>query len=112
MRPGPITIICVVFFVLSAINLLSVFLYFSIYPLERAIWILFTEISAIISVVGLWKMRKWGIYLYLGSFIVGLISISLFLPQGEAITDKLWAIFVSPLMYCAVVLPYWKKFTK
>ncbi len=85
---------------------------FDYVPFGRAIWTLITSTAAIISFIGLWKMMKWGVYLYLGGYIVGTLSFYLLPPDGADVINKPWLIVFFPLLYCVVVLPYWRRFNK
>ena len=109
MRPLPITILCVLLFIATGLNMIGVVMSFFHFSLGRALWTLVTTLAALASFIGLWRMRKWGVYLYLGGYIVGVVTFYLFPPEGGEALKNPVLLMIVPLIYCAVVLPYWKR---
>ena len=73
MRPLPITILCIVLFLVGALNLISVVLSFFHVSVGRALWILVTTLAALTSFCGLWRMKRWGVFPYLGGYALGVL---------------------------------------
>ena len=71
-RPVIITVICIIGFIGA---LFAIPLIFSSFAANVGAWyppfLGLTTIVGIASFVGLWRMRSWGLYLYLAMFIIG-----------------------------------------
>jgi uncharacterized membrane protein (DUF2068 family) len=89
--------------------MIGVVMAFFHFPLGRALWILVTTLVAAASFIGLWRMRRWGVYAYLGCYAVGVVAFYLFPPEGSEILNHPILLAIVPLIYGAVVLPYWKR---
>lgn len=113
MRPKAITILCATLFILGGLNLLSCVVSLFLASLGRANWGIVTTTIALGSVLGLWKMRKWGPVLYLASFAVGTVTFFIFPPNNASVIMQrpfFWILLIIiPAIYSGVVLPYWKE---
>jgi hypothetical protein len=74
------------------------------------VWGLASNLIFLVSVYGLWQMRRWGAYLL---FILMVINIAIVLgirPDWSTVPNgKEWAIFILPAIFFLTVIPYWKK---
>jgi len=107
MRPKPITILCAVLFVLAGIDSVSSIGAFMHFPLSIALWKLTITMLGLASAVGLWEMHKWGVYLFLGAFFLSFGGLYYF-PEAGPAEPSVFLLLV-PVIYLAVVLPYWKR---
>lgn len=76
-RPLLITILCIVVISVTVISF-PLMLYRASIMAERlgvgyAISLSLSIHAMVISMVGYWKMRRWGVYLYLAAFVLGTI---------------------------------------
>jgi hypothetical protein len=73
-RPLIITIICIIGFISFGGGLLNTALHYSTFAAAIGSWYppydICTTILALISFIGLWQMRLWGLYLYLALVIM------------------------------------------
>jgi hypothetical protein len=99
-RPVPVTIICVIGFlgVLVVIPLI-----FSAAARSIGAWfpaaLAFNTVASFVSMVGLWQMRKWSVYLYAGATLLG---------EVFAVLGGTWTILslVVPGIVIAVMVMY------
>lgn len=76
-RPTVITVVCVIGFAAFAVN---VFYVSSLYPLMTAtygdwygpVWVISLGLT-VTALIGYWMMKRWGVFLYAGGFLVGTI---------------------------------------
>ena len=62
------------------------------------------------SLVGLWRLKRWGVYLYLCLILTGLFVTYVIDPPWALENTKAWWLpFIMPAIYLAVVLPYWGR---
>jgi hypothetical protein len=74
-RPMIITISCTIGFVVFGLSTLTIP---SMYGMITAaygdwygpVWLLFLGLT-LASLIGYWRMKRWGVFLYVGAFIVG-----------------------------------------
>ncbi|HWJ25876.1 MAG TPA: hypothetical protein VNS32_04995 [Flavisolibacter sp.] len=75
-RPVVITVVCVIGFLGACI---SIPLIFSDRAASLGKWypplLALSTVLGIISFTGLWKMKKWAVYIYIGTFILGQIAL-------------------------------------
>lgn len=79
------------------------------FELGRVSWIVLTNLVTFVSIIGLWKMKKWAVYLYLGGYAVGIATFYLFSPENAELLNKPYLELAVPLLYSIVVLPYWRR---
>ena len=109
MRPLPITILCVVLFLVGGLNLISVVFSFFHFSLGRALWILATTMAALISFFGLWRMKRWAVFLYLGAYAIGVLTFYTFPPERADVLNRPVLMLLVPFIYSVIVFPYWKR---
>ena len=98
-RPIAITVICILGFigtVLGLIGLLlgSVFIA-AIGGTMLLIWSIVSVLVGLVALIGMWKMKKWGAYLYAALFVIGQV---VFLVIGA------WSLGLSFFIGLAVTL--------
>ena len=108
MRPLPITLLCALMLALQLMELWGVFFASFQHPV-RALWTFGAVLVAIVSIGGLWLMRRWGIFLYLGLYAASVAVFCLFPPPEAKMLNQPVLMLLVPAVYCAVVLPYWKR---
>ena len=102
-RPVAITVICILGFIGAA---LAIPMVFSSAASNIASWYPpFLGLSALVGLtcmIGLWKMKKWGVFLYAGMFVV--IQVVLF-------ATHLWTPFslLFPIIIIAIGFAYLSK---
>ncbi|MFA5137588.1 MAG: hypothetical protein WC728_00020 [Elusimicrobiota bacterium] len=108
MRPLPITLLCVLMLIAQLLELRGVF-YAAFQNPVRALWTFFLVAAAIASFLGLWRMRRWGVCLYLGLYAASVAAFYAFPPPESKMLDQPLLMFLVPAVYCVVVFPYWKR---
>ena len=111
-RPIPITILCIVLFLAAVVGLAAAGYSYFAFPLGRALYITLANAVTLLATVGLWRMQRWGVYLYLGWYVFATVIYFLVPPEGRLSGSLFSVALVSiPLAYCAVVFPYWGRFS-
>jgi len=80
---------------------------------ELAIYAFFMYLLLFISAIGLWNMKRWGVFLFLPLMAVNIAV--LFLVQPEWLgpsQDTPWFSLLLPVIYLVVVAPFWKRIGK
>jgi hypothetical protein len=54
-------------------------------------------------------MRRWGVYLYLLEYAAATAIFYLWPPPQVDPMSNPFAVVAMPVIYCAFVLPYWKR---
>lgn len=108
VRPFPITFLCVLMLLAQLMELVGAFYAAFQHPV-RAMWTASLTLAAMGSFLGLWKMRRWGVYLYLSLYAASVTVFYLLPPPEAKMLDQPLLILLIPAVYCAVVLPYWKR---
>lgn len=109
-RPLFITLLCVALGGAALINTVGIIYAFYNFPSLRIGGTIPLIIAGIVSIYALWTMKKWGVYVYLASYFIDKITLFLFPPENMPPLEKPWMIAVIPLIFCAIVFPYWKRF--
>jgi hypothetical protein len=109
-RPMLITIVAVVLGILWLLNTYSVAVSYGATSTGRFAWIAVTHLVAGVSIVGLWLMQFWGPALYLLGQAAGIAGWFMAPMPGAEDAIPPWAIFIVPILYAALVLPFWKRF--
>ena len=109
MRPTLITIICAVLLLMTGIETVGIINSLFRQPLFKVLVQLALTMIVLVSALGLWSMKKWGVFLFLAAQAVTIgITYYTMPPGGEKYFPYM---FILPAVYCAVVIPYWKKLT-
>ena len=107
--PIPIAILCVVLFAGTAFDLAGVLMAAGKAPGGMFAWALAMNVAQIVSLVGLWALRRWAVYLYLAAFAAGVAAAFLLGAPYQLRWLDVLAMVGVPAVYLAVVLPYWKE---
>jgi hypothetical protein len=103
---------CVIFFALGGFNLLNHGLEVMRAPAGRSVLSLVLTLTAFLSYIGLWRMKRWGPVLYLAGLAIGTTLFFLVPPANASVLmDRpvFWVMLVGwPAIYCSVVLPHWR----
>jgi hypothetical protein len=79
-------------------------------PVEWGIYYLVLGILIIVSVIGLWQMKQWGINVFATAMVVNIITLFIITPEWGGQSDgKPWWSLVLPAVYFIIVMPYRKK---
>lgn len=117
-RPILISVYVVIVFPLLTLNLLhyyyevyvhalSQYSIFEIWPANLRLTFRFLYLPGLL---GLWFMKKWGVYLFLGAWLLQLIPSTIFsLTSGSGLDMGHLSSFVQFVVSLAVILPYWGK---
>ncbi len=73
---------------------------------------LLMNLAFLISLVGLWKMKKWGVYAFGVASVVNIWTMLVWRPEWLMQSQSpagAWMSLLLPIIYFAVVLPYWKQ---
>ena len=108
-RPLVITIVCVIAFLALGF---SVFMLPSLYrtlTMTYGSWYgpvwLASLVLSVASLIGYWRMKKWGVFLYIGTAVT---SMMLGLQQGLPFT---WVGLAAPLLVSMLGLVYLRRMT-
>lgn len=76
----------------------------------EALYGFLASLASLVSVYGLWAMKKWGVYLLLLVVLLG-VFITYVISPPWVVQSPLgwWVPFILPAIYLAVVLPYWGR---
>jgi hypothetical protein len=102
-RPGPISAICFIWTVATVFQLYQ----FSQISVELPAWSMFYVIgmaaATLTAIAGMWQMRKWGLMLFIGMFI---------LNQAFALTQGQWHVnsLLLPALVIGVGMAHIKQF--
>lgn len=132
MRPKAITILCIVLFILQGLALAGagqgllialgivefsgnagsseISQAVSNLSVVEALYGFLASLASLVSVYGLWAMKKWGVYLFLLVVLLG-VFITYVISPPWVVQSPLgwWVPFILPAIYLAVVLPYWGR---
>jgi len=84
-RPWPVRLLCVLMglaFLFSILGMITPSIRIQVFPngisLVLGIYLVMTMALFGISIVGYWRMKSWGVYAYLISWVIGIISYGFF----------------------------------
>lgn len=108
-RPRLITALCVVLAVIGVPSAAGAVVGAASTPTPLRAWGVTSNVLFLASIVGLWRMKRWGPLLFLA---LGLVN--LFLIFAVQISDtppgaRSWLALLMPVVYAAVVIPQWKR---
>ncbi len=118
-RPLPISIILLVFFAEGILRfggsllVLLISFGYGVWTQTHMLFFVTVSLGNLSSCYGLWKMRKWGIYLFFGVWLSHFIFALILEKRLVALTEAPWGcfmFFISPVLLALVILPYWKRF--
>jgi hypothetical protein len=88
-RPFPITLICLIGFIGVLISIPLIFSPFvSMFGAWYPPYLALSVVVGFVSMLGLWKMRRWGLFLYTAAFFINqiiLLKAGLWNPMGLAL---------------------------
>jgi len=108
-RPRPITILCVILAVFAVISALGGIYAVTQVPSLGRFWSLISTTLFLISVVLLWNMSRWGPVIFGLLTLVNLAVIFSGVLSDIPVGARSWGAFVLPVIYAAVVAPYWAR---
>ena len=80
---------------------------------ELAIYAFSMYLLIFISVIGLWNMRRWGVFLFVPLMAVNIAVLFLLRPEWLGPSqDTPWFSLLLPVIYLVVVAPSWKRIGK
>jgi len=110
-RPLLITLLCVALGGAAVMNIVGIIYAFYNFPsFIRIGWTIPLVLAGMVSIYALWKMKKWGVYLFFASYFLDKATLFLFPPENMTQLAQPWMIIVVPLIFCAIIFPYWKRF--
>lgn len=114
LRPRVITALCIILLVVNGLDLFRcVGAIIIIGMMIQTILDLIPTALAIASLVGLWKMRKWGPVIYVASLAVGTLVYCVYSQVNiwhMIISPYFWVMKIAfPLTYTVAVLRHWSK---
>src|SRR5262245_8017172 len=72
-RPTIITVICILGFIGAGLGLLGSFALLALAPMYGVL-LLASVAVGLAALIGVWQMKKWGVYVYTASAALGIIS--------------------------------------
>lgn len=109
MPPFPIAALCSVLFVWTCYGLAGVLMSAGKGPAGMFLWALLMHVLALASVVGLWRLNRWAVYLYLAGYAAGVAAAFTVGTPYQLVGWDLVFMGAVPAVYLAAVLPYWKR---
>lgn len=108
--PKPIKILSSLLIFVWSIFLIFGLIEFFMKPFMYALCLTMINILYIISAIGLRKMRRWSVYLFLAPifFLYGYVLIMT--PDIKQEMQRSAVGLIIPVIYCLIVFPYWKEF--
>lgn len=74
-RPTSITVLCVIIFIAFVFGGISLAGFYGLLTSLYGDWYgpfwIATLLLTLVSLVGFWRMKRWGVYIYVGLFVVG-----------------------------------------
>lgn len=108
MRPYPITVLCILLFIMGISRTINALQAFVTVPNFHSTYGLLINGLALLSYYGLWKMRKWSVFLFLGVWIFQIMMFPFFPLDFMRDQIRSWFSWLIIVIYLAVVLPHWK----
>ncbi len=102
-RPVPITVLCVILGIFATINLI-----YSLLAGET--WYLIGDITLILCLTSVWQMKKYGVYLYFSLYFLASVAYFFIYPKPTQLVANPLLLLAPPIIFGAVVLPYWGRF--
>lgn len=113
MRTQPLTVLCIVLFVIGASMAIRFLFQFMFDPTFGALVMLVLSLAALVSYYGLWRMRRWSIFAI--PILWGIIFLLTLFSSREITTivqlRSLYPIGII-LVFLVVVLPNLKRFPR
>ncbi len=132
MRPKSISIFCIILFIFFGFalfgSIMSLMVAIGVYQFEgnegqemvstavaaltvpAAIYGVLANVLTLVSLYALWKMKRWGVYLFGAIVGIGLIVSFVIAPPWAIKSEELWWLpFILPAIYIFVVIPSWKQ---
>ena len=102
-RPGPISAICFIWALFTVFQLYQLFLIAAELPTWSKLYIIGIATTSLIAISGIWQMKKWGLMLFIGLFIIN---------QAFALSQGQWHInsLLLPALVIATGMAYIKQF--
>jgi phosphatidylserine synthase len=80
---------------------------------ELAIYAFLMYLLLFISTIGLWNMRRWGVFLFVPLMAANIAVLFLVKPEWLGPSQGTpWFSLLLPAIYFVVVLPFWKRIGK
>src|SRR5262245_37146283 len=108
-RPMLINVLCCFMILAASVGLVANLLGLRELPTPYRLKAAASNVAVVVSAVGLFQMRKWGYWLYLASYVLG---IALFYVAPLKPYDTLqsnWLSIVWLVVFSGLVLPFWKR---
>ncbi|TAN52188.1 MAG: hypothetical protein EPN21_04515 [Methylococcaceae bacterium] len=109
MRPRAISLLCILLTIWESSMLLWALSLFIHVSDKAEVFFLLSSLGVLLSLGGLWLMRRWGVYLFLALWVISLFTqYSAFnLAENHLTSTFNWLMLA---IYLIVILPYWKLF--
>lgn len=104
-RPTFVTVVCVIMMIglaIGLLGLLGILAFITVWPVWFVAYYVINLAVRGVSVFGLWNMKKWGVILYVASFVIDII-LSAVVGYGFGFTTIL------PVAVIAIGFIYWKQ---
>jgi hypothetical protein len=108
-RPILISILCGFIILSAGVGLGAILLTLQGYPTAFQLKAAVSNLAVLASAVGLFRMRRWGYWLYLGNYIFFIEFYYLARVQQFDVFPSILFSIVSLVVFSACVLPYWKR---
>lgn len=108
MKPFSIKVATILYAIVSMHGLITTFLKINNSPIALAWWVIAANLMVVISCVGLWRMKKWSVYLFFLTVLIG--GAALYASAyGELGKNFHYRFLLYPVIFGLLVFPHWKK---
>ena len=114
-RPKSITVLCYVVFFAGLITIVSIIWNWGSFSDTRHSYNLAIKAIGLVSIYGVYIMRRWGVYLYFGLFALNTVIFFLLPPSQQALAtyttpQSLAILVIVPAIVAIVLFRQWGKF--
>lgn len=112
-RPDSISVMCILLALWGTSRMLSSALTFIGTSSLSSLIGFMLSLSILISLSALWRMRLWGVHLFLATIAINIVLTQL-MPSDLSIkgTIRMGATGLLAVIYMIVVMPHWKSFAR
>ena len=112
-RPDAISVMCILLALWGASRMLSSALTFIGTASLSALIGFMLSVSILISLSALWRMRLWGVHLFLATIAINIVLTQL-IPEALSLkgTIRMGATGLLAVIYMIVVIPHWNALTR
>jgi hypothetical protein len=111
VRPKLISVLCVFLFIEGGMRLLGAIIALTVFSSGIAFLGIVINSLTLLSYIGLWKMRKWSVWLFISVWGLNYLFFSALAKEFTVPIHSIhdWVVLLLPLLYFPIVLRYWNR---